>query len=170
MKTYQFEARQRPDGMCNWGKFMVGILDVEWTWSSAVDGERPLLRALGWWGPENIWVFDLQTGEGCFVRPGGSAHADLEKHAIWVCPLFEPWLAWLYERIGETGIGGIADLPHVVDLPDAEFALSGYRRPGPAGITPGPSAQHPAGPVPPAAPGAGQLPSSPGPPPVPPGT
>jgi hypothetical protein len=38
------------------------------------------------------------------------------------------------------------------------------------GVTPGPSVQHQSSPVPPAAPGAGQLPASPGPPPVPPGT
>jgi hypothetical protein len=132
MKTYQFEGRQRADGMCNWGKFAVGLPTVEWTWRSGVDENRPLLRAIGW-TPGFIWVFDLQTGEGCFVRPGGSAHADLQKHAVWVCPLFEPWLAWLYGQLGSSHIdlaGRLEALPRVVDLPDAEFALAGYRRPG----------------------------------------
>lgn len=133
MKTYQFEGRQNADGMCNWGKFAVGVLDEEWSWRSGVDDGRPLLRAIGW-RPDHLWVFDLQTGEGCFVRPGGSAHADLEKHRVWVCPLFEPWLEWLYgELAGHPDFAArLEELPRVVDLPDAEFAFAGYRRPGPA--------------------------------------
>lgn len=133
MKTYHFEARQGPHGP-NWGKFMIGIPGGEWAWQSEVEPGFPLLRTLGW-GPEHIWICDLQTGEGFFIRPGGSAHADLEKHAVWCCPLFEPWLEWLYGRLRETGIEGIADLPRVVDLPDAEFAFAGYRRPGPDQVT-----------------------------------
>lgn len=131
MKTYQFEARQSADGASNHGKFMVGVFDDEWAWRSGIDDGRPLLPLCGWWHPDHVWVMDLQTGEGCYVRPGGYAHADLQKHAVWVCPLFEPWLEWLYERVKETGIEGIGDLPRVVDLPDAEFAFAGYRRPGP---------------------------------------
>lgn len=133
MQTFQFEARQRPDGWCNWGKFLVGIPDKEWAWRSAIDEGRPLLRTIGW-APGFIWVMDLQTGEGCFVHPRGSAHGDLNRHRIWVCPLFEPWLAWLYKQL--CGCKDIAvrlrELPAVVDLPDAQFALQGYRRPGPA--------------------------------------
>ena len=132
MKTYQFEARQDPGGMCNWGKFLVGVPDTEWQWRSEVDSGRPLLRAIGW-EPGYIWVLDLQTGEGCFVRPGGCAHADLGKHRVWVCPLFEPWLAWLYEQLGDRGddlAAALEALPRLVDLPDAEFAFYGYRRPG----------------------------------------
>lgn len=115
----------------NWGKFMVGVLDHEWDWRSGVDAGRPLLRAIGW-GHENIWVFDLQTGESCFVRPGGLASADLNKHAVWVCPLFEPWLVWLYGQLkGQRDYAARLDgLPKVVELPDAGFAFAGYRRPG----------------------------------------
>ena len=135
MKTYLFEARQGPGGISNWGKFMVGVFDDEWSWRSGVDDGRALLQACGWWHPDHVWVMDLQTGEGCYVRPGGCAHADLEKHAVWVCPMFEPWLEWLYERVRKTGIEGIGSLPRVVDLPDAEFAFAGHRRPGPDQVT-----------------------------------
>jgi hypothetical protein len=131
MQTYLFEARHGP-GAGNWGKFLVGIPDeTEWSWRSAVDTSRsvPLLSAIGW-TPEHIWVHDLQTGEGCFVRPGGLAHADLQKHRVWCCPLFEYWLDWLYGEVRKVGIEGIPDLPRVVDLPDAPFALAGHRRPG----------------------------------------
>jgi hypothetical protein len=133
VKTYLFEGRHGPDVPGNWGKFLVGVPDEEWGWRSAVDNDRPLLRAIGW-TPGFIWVHDLQTGEGCFVRPGGSAHADLQKHRVWVCPLFEPWLEWLYDQLrGHADIPArLAGLPRVVDLPDAEFAFAGYRRPGAA--------------------------------------
>jgi hypothetical protein len=136
VKTFQFEARHGP-GTGNHGKFMVGVLDEEWAWLSGVDEGRPLMQACGWWGAatDRIWVFDLQTGEGCFLHPGGSAHADLAKHRVWVCPLFEPWLTWLYEQLrgcaAEDIPARLGELPRVVDLPGAEFALAGYRRPGP---------------------------------------
>lgn len=140
MKTYLFEARQGSDGMCNWGKFMVAVPDSEWEWESAVSPYRPagnsflavrLLTQIGWTG-EHLWICDLQTGEGAFFRPGGSAGADLEKHQIWVCPLFGPWLEWFYAQLKERKDGSIADIPRVADLPDAPFSFSGYRRLGPA--------------------------------------
>jgi len=127
MRTFQFEARHGPDSG-NWGKFMVGIPDEEWAWTSGVHTRlpgAPLLGLIGW-TLEHIWVFDLQTGEAAMIRPGGSAHADLEKHAVLVCPLFESWLEWLYRQ----DITRLAELPRVVDLPDAPFAFHGYRRPG----------------------------------------
>ena len=68
----------------------------------------------------------LQTGEGAMFRPGGSPAADLDKHAVWVCPLFQPFLAWLYEQ----DLTDLDALPAHVELPDAEFAFAGYRRPG----------------------------------------
>lgn len=133
MKTYMFEAQHGP-GLGNWGKFMVGVLDEgELAYQSQVDPPaRSLLDACGWDTRHRVWVFDLQTGEGCYVKLGGYAHADLEKHRVWVCPLFEPWLAWLYEQVLEHGgdLGCIPGLPRLVDLPDAAFAFAGYRRPG----------------------------------------
>ena len=71
-------------------------------------------------------MLDLQTGEGAIFRPGGNAHADLQKHRIWCCPLFEPFLEWLYKH----NLENIDELPKHVDLA-AEFELFGYRRPGP---------------------------------------
>lgn len=127
MKTYLFEACQNKEIPRNWGKFMVGIPDSEWRWRSEVDIRPavPLLRRVGW-SPGFIWVCDLQTGEGAFFRLGGSASADLNRQHIWVCPLFEPWLEWLYKQ----DISKIGELPQVVELPDAKFAFHGYRRSG----------------------------------------
>jgi hypothetical protein len=76
---------------------------------------------------EYIFVLDLQTGEGAMFRHGGFARADLNKHKIWVCPLFEPFLEWLYEQ----DVDVLSCLPDTVDLPNAPFELRGYRRAGP---------------------------------------
>ena len=123
MKTYVFEARSTGG---NWGKFLVGIHDSEWSWRSEIDPiNMPLLRQIGW-GHNHIWVLDLQTCEGAGFRPGGYAKADLEKHKIWVCPLFEPFLTWLYRQ----DLDRIDELPQVVEL-EADFEFHGYRRPGP---------------------------------------
>jgi hypothetical protein len=127
MKTYLFEAT---NGF-NWGKFSVGVMDEEWAWRSVVDNDTntPLLARLGW-ARSHIWVMDLQTGEGALFRPGGSAHADLYRRQIWVCPLFEPFLEWLYQK----DLNALDALrAKVVQLPEAAAALYGYRRSGPAG-------------------------------------
>jgi hypothetical protein len=126
MRTKFIEASQGK----NWGKFAVCRFDEEErARRSAIPGQPslPLLQACGWWSNEYVWVLDLQTGEGAYFRPGGSARADLEKHAIWVCPMFEPFLEWLYRQDLEE----LDMLPAYVEIPDAPFALSGRRRQGP---------------------------------------
>lgn len=136
----------------NWGKFMLGRPDQEWQLRSglydvarrATDetlGEdtydqlnatnpstRPLLAQLGW-GPEHLWVLDLQTGEGAYFLPGGHAKNDLDRHRIWVCPMFEPFLSWLYQQ----DLSDLDALPTGVELTEdaAPSALYGHRRPGP---------------------------------------
>lgn len=128
METFLFEATQHRDGpYMNWGKFLVARYDQEWGWLSTIDEfGRSVVRACGW-SNEHLWVMDIQTGEGAMFRPGGLARADLHKHRIWVCPLFEPFLAWLYTQ----DTNDIAGLPKLVELPNAEFQSRGYRRPGP---------------------------------------
>lgn len=102
------EATNRGDvgGGLNWGKFLVGRFTDEWSRASMLPGlsedlqiiaRLPLLQQRGW-GERHIMVFDLETGEGAVFRHGGLAKADLHKHKIWVCPLFEPFLEWLYEQ------------------------------------------------------------------------
>ena len=109
----------------NWGKFLVcQMTDEDFAHNSAVDG-RSVLYGRGW-RQEHLWVFDLQTGEGAAFRLSGSARHDLDKHRIWVCPLFEPFLEWLYIQNLEEA------LPSLVELPDAPSALYGYRREGSA--------------------------------------
>lgn len=109
----------------NWGKFMLLRFDEEWRYHSEID-QGPMLRGRGW-SPDHIAIFDLQTGEAAIFRPGGHAGVDLDKHRIWVCPLFLPFLEWLYKQ----DVSDFRALPSLVALPDAEFAVSGYRRPGP---------------------------------------
>lgn len=119
----------------NWGKFMLLRPDTEWSVFSQIDPPEPLrgVRTLGLlarlgWTPEHLWVLDLQTGEGANFRAGGLAAADLNKHKIWVCPMFEPFLTWLYRQ----DLADLAKLPDLVNLLDAPFEFRGYRRPGEA--------------------------------------
>lgn len=108
----------------NFGKFMVISFDSEdWAEKSVVDG-FPLIGSRGW-TPRHILVFDLQTGEGAMFYPGGLASADLDKRRIWCCPLFEPFLAWLYTQDDPS------EPPRHVDLGGAAFSMYGYRRKGP---------------------------------------
>ena len=125
------------NGPQNWGKFCLGQFSAdEWQQPSQVSPEvgRPLLRQIGWDDAHHL-VLDLQTGEGAVFRLGGLASADLNKHKIWVCPLFEPFLGWLYayrnEHVQRGDRRWFDDLPLHVDLPTAPFSLSGYRRQGP---------------------------------------
>lgn len=125
MKLYPIEVTNSG----NWGKFAVGRFGPpEWAWTSQVDTESkgPLLSHLGW-AVSALWVLDLQTGEGALFTPPGSARADLNKHRIWVCPMFEPFLEWLYEQ----DLTDLSKLPALVELSDAPFGLYGHRRPGP---------------------------------------
>lgn len=126
MKTKMIEVTNGPR---NWGKMLVGRFEFhEWQVRSAVSDAPSLLVTRGW-TDDHILVLDLETGEGALFRPGGSAAAaknDLDKHRIWVCPLFEPFLAWLYTQ-DTTDLDA---LPDHVDLPEAEFQMAGYRRPG----------------------------------------
>jgi len=130
MKTYFFEAT---NGF-NWGKFAVGYFDdEEWERRSVLPAAHDghLLSSLGW-GRDfrylHMWVLDLQTGEGMYVPVDGSADYQLNgKHQIWVCPLFEPFLHWLYEqdpaRLPELA-GSLVRLTEE----EAPSSLSGYRR------------------------------------------
>lgn len=117
----------------NWGKFLVMMPDTEWAYESRIDKGHSLMRSMGYrsGNGERIWLLDMQTGEGAFFWPGGSAHNDLKAHAVWVCPLYEPFLEWLYAGFQESGYIDLENLPEVVELPDAPFASQGYRRPGP---------------------------------------
>lgn len=114
----------------NWGKFMVCRYDgEEWSRKVKVDGHPYpndlLFRSIGT-DPRCVWVLDLQTGEGALFKPGGNPTADLDKHRVWVCPMFEPFLNWLYGQ----NLNDLSKLPDAIDIPDAEFRLHGYRRPG----------------------------------------
>lgn len=113
----------------NWGKFLLGRFDTEWSARASIEdaGDVPLLRQIGM-APDQLLVMDLQTCEGALfpVRRRGLASADLSKHQIWVCPMFEPFLAWLYTQ----DVRDLDALPSIVQLEGAPVAFAGYRRPG----------------------------------------
>jgi hypothetical protein len=110
----------------NWGKFMVcQFTPEEMARRSEIDSAR-LIQARGW-GPSHFLVVDLQTGEGAMfpVRSNGLVSHDLNmSHQIWVCPMFEPFLEWLYKQ----DMSDIDKLPGLVNLGEVETALRGYRR------------------------------------------
>jgi hypothetical protein len=113
----------------NWGKFLLGKFSwEEWNISSKMPGCEHynfLLKDLGW-TEKHIWVLDLQTGEGAYFLPAKNAcaKADLDKHKIWVCPMFEPFLEWLYQQDNLD----FDVLPDWINLKEIEFSFCGYRR------------------------------------------
>lgn len=125
MRTKIIEVSQDLETGFNHGKFMVMRPDHEWGYHSRIDPGVPLLFRCGW-RYEHIWVLDLQTGEGACFRAGGMANYDLDKKRIWVCPMFEPFLWWLYSR----DLDDLSLLPDVVELPNAPEMMRGYRRKG----------------------------------------
>lgn len=126
------------NGNVNHGKFVLLRFGLEESGvRSALPGyEHESLWTIGGrrkFDPRYTMVVDLQTGEGAaFSLEGGShgARLELERHRIWVCPMFEPFLAWLYDQGLEWGKGDITKLPRFVDIPAAPAALAGYRREG----------------------------------------
>lgn len=121
------------NGPRNWGKFLVGCFDeAEWSRRSELPdvpaSNTPLLRQIGW-TQHHLLVLDLQTGEGACFLPSGYAKVDLNKHRVWVCPMYEPFLTWLY-AFQKGRADWFADLPAFLDLPDAPFSQFGYRREG----------------------------------------
>jgi len=126
MQTHFLEVSNNEQ---NWGKFLlIRFTQKEWAYKSAITG-LSLLREVGW-NPQNIIILDLQTGEAARFVPGGCAKSDLDKHKVWVCPMYEPMLHWLYTQ----DVSDLTKLPRFLNLPDAEFALAGYRRPGPTEV------------------------------------
>lgn len=117
------------NGPRNWGKFAVGEFSYDdWQTQSAVAtvGNSKHLSDRGW-TREHKLVLDLQTGEGAIFKMGGMAAADLHKHRIWVCPMFGPFLEWLYQQDTRD----LSTLPDHVDLPDAPFYMAMPRNRGP---------------------------------------
>jgi hypothetical protein len=126
MKTKIIEANNGPR---NWGRFLVGRFDSEWSQRTAIEGalSTGLLANHCGWTERHLLVLDLATGEGAVFKHGGYARADLNRrHRIWVCPLFEPFLAWLYQQ----DVTDLEALPAMVTLTDAPFEMQGYRRQG----------------------------------------
>lgn len=119
----------------NWGKFLVArFTPEEYAHPAAIDVGKRLLPSIGH-GPNDILVVDLQTCEGAIFTPGGLASSDLNKHKVWVCPMFEPFLEWLYRQ----DLTDLGKLPAMVNLGDVPTSMQGFRRGGTGlGVTPPP--------------------------------
>lgn len=129
MKTHLIEATNEK----NYGKFLLGVFDSEHEREARVvlGPAGKLLANCGWRGPNYMLVTDVQTGEGAIFRLGGHVKHDLNKHKIWVCPMFEFFLEWLYAQYNEDPKKVMSlDLPELVNLDTNFFSFSGYRRPG----------------------------------------
>lgn len=111
-------------GQSFWSVFLVGLPDSERDFISQVDGGR-LLRMEQ---PGSFLLFDLYTKEGAWFSPHGYARHDIQKHAIWTSPLYEPFLTWLREQFSR-GVA-LADLPALVEIP-AEQVTGSERHGGP---------------------------------------
>lgn len=135
----------------NFGKFLVGrfdeaerrrrsVLTDESDDQLGIDRTRYSLIGLSYKTGDETLVLDLQTGEGVLLPPrrawprsehrrAAFVHEVLNRHKVWVCPLYEPFLAWL---MGQD-VSDLNALPDVVrTLPDEACDLAGYRRPGQA--------------------------------------
>lgn len=126
MKTKIIEVTQAFEGGFNHGKFLIGRFDTELERKDM--GGFPLIAPRwGWGGPkDHILLLDIETGEGALFRPGGYAPADLDKHRIWVCPMFLATMEVLYKM----DLSDLDALPDFLEI-ESEPAMSGYRRPGP---------------------------------------
>jgi hypothetical protein len=81
--------------------------------------------------PRMTLVVDLQTGEGAAFSLDPMSWTELgDKHRIWVCPMYEPFLRWLCQQGLDNGGGDITALPRCVQLDEAESSLFGHRREG----------------------------------------
>lgn len=128
MKTAFVEATQ-PSNF-NHGKFLVGVFEPdEWARLTTLGMAGVALLDYTGWTREHIYVLDLATGEGAIFKPGGFAKADLNKHKIWVCPMFEPFLTWLYRFIRDNPANWFSVLPSELEI-EAEASMYGYRRAG----------------------------------------
>ncbi len=121
----------------NWGKFAVGRWTVqelgEKTQFPGCEGQR--IASLHGWGGDHVWLFDLQTGESARFYINNPVPVDvrsqLKNHQIWVCPMFEPFMVWLWSHI-RLNPSWWDTLPRTVELPaDTPFEVAGFRRPGP---------------------------------------
>jgi len=124
------EAGQSETRSFNWGKFAVGRpTNQEWAEPIRFPGcgsFASLLESQGW-TQQHIFVFDLSTGEGAMFYPYGLVSANINQHRIWACPLFEPFLEWLYAFIRRNTDIWWNELPRTVVLPDAPAQIYGIR-------------------------------------------
>lgn len=134
MRTHIIEATNKNQ---NWGKFLLGVLDDEWDRFPETPGcntgvpllaSLPRTRGQKWDRARDVLIMDLQTREAAVFALEGDPRVELERHQVWVCPLFEPFLGWLYSQPVDRVLS--LDLPAWIDIPDAKFAWAGHRRSG----------------------------------------
>jgi hypothetical protein len=80
------------------------------------------------WNTSNILVLDLETKEGLVLPSNTYNPLGLldDKHDIWVCPMFRPFLVWLCLQEYTS----VTELPDFVALPTDESEMFGHRANG----------------------------------------
>lgn len=121
----------------NWGKMELQQLEPsDMEVMSLVKAGAPLLTAIETQRRSSadplkqVRIWDLQTGEGAVFTParGEDPKAQLDQHRVWVCPLFLPFVRWLFRQ----DCTDITALPRLVEFPEGDVChLQGYRRGGP---------------------------------------
>lgn len=133
------EAGQAPEGGGNWGKFAVARWStLEMREPTRFPGcEGQFITGLTGSPFDHIWLLDIQAGEGALFSINNPIPVDvphqLNEKQIYICPMFEPFMTWLWEHIRShqgTNLDWFDELPRVVVLPEAPFDLYGYRRRG----------------------------------------
>lgn len=87
MKTKFFEGTDQ----FNYGKFMLGAMSLD-------ELNTPCLETTGGVNQfihnteSKFWILDLQTKEGAFFDLKFDIIPQLEKHQIWVCPMYPLFL------------------------------------------------------------------------------
>jgi hypothetical protein len=73
-----------------------------------------------------LWILDLVTQEGACFDVAQPLLPQLERHQVWTCVLYEPFLAWLFEYCQTHTPFRLDDLPPNLHL-TAPQELIGYR-------------------------------------------
>lgn len=85
--------------MFNHGKFLVGQMEgFELTQYLAIKDDGRQLSHVLHASPSKFWVLDCATCEGAFFDFSNDAYYQLERHQVWVCPMFPLFLEWAFEK------------------------------------------------------------------------
>lgn len=100
VSTMQTKIIEASTGI-NWGRFLLQRFEA------SERAHRSHFEPISIWKdsppPQTaLWVLDLITGEGALFDLAKPLEEQLAQHQVWVCVLFEPFLAWLEARFRQA--------------------------------------------------------------------